>query len=143
MDAPTVPPVGANVIFIDGTCILCSRIAALVLDHDTERLFRFAHLQGRIAQQALSRHGRDPHDIDGVYLLTDAGTPRERLLADGAAGREIWPRLFKFAAVLRWIPLPVPNFFYRATARYRYRLFGKYDACRVPTLKERVRFLEG
>jgi predicted DCC family thiol-disulfide oxidoreductase YuxK len=37
----------------------------------------------------------------------------------------------------------VLNFFYRAFARNRYRLFGQYDVCRVPTLEERGRFLEG
>jgi predicted DCC family thiol-disulfide oxidoreductase YuxK len=143
MDAPAVPPVAANVVLVDGMCVICNRIVAFILDHDPQGLFYFAHLQGPLAQQALSRHGRDPHDIDGVYLLAEVGTPSERLLADGAAGREIWPRLFKAAIVLRWIPLPVLNFFYRAFARNRYRLFGKYDACRVPTLDERGRFLEG
>jgi predicted DCC family thiol-disulfide oxidoreductase YuxK len=143
MDAPAVPPVGANVVLVDGMCVMCSWIVAFILDHDPQGLFYFAHLQGPLAQQALSRHGRTPHDIDGVYLLTEAGTPSERLLADGAAGREIWPRLFKAAIVLRWIPLPILNFFYRACARNRYRLFGKYNTCRVPTLDDRHRFLEG
>lgn len=142
MDAPRVPPVGANVILVDGMCVACNRIAAFILDHDPQGLFHFAHLQGPLAQHALSRHGRDPRDIDGVYLLAEVGTPSEHLLADGAAGRAIWPRLFKAAIVLRWIPLPVLNFFYRAFARNRYRLFGKYDACRVPTPEERGRFLD-
>jgi hypothetical protein len=33
------------------------------------------------------------------------------------------------------------NFIYRAFAKRRYRLFGKYEACQVPAPEERARFL--
>ncbi len=139
--SPTVP-LGANVIFIDGECIVCSRIVAFILAHDAKGAFLFAHLQGNLAKDVLGRYGRDASDVDSVYVLVDAGTASERLLWDGQASRAIWPRLFWFAAILRWIPLPLLDLGYRAFARRRYRLFGKYDACHVPTASERGRFLE-
>ncbi|HVH46326.1 MAG TPA: DCC1-like thiol-disulfide oxidoreductase family protein [Labilithrix sp.] len=141
MDLDVEVPRGANIILIDGTCIFCNRLVAFILARDAAGLFHFAHLQGPLAQDALLRHGRDPRDVDGVYLLVDAGTPAERLLVDGAAGREIWPRLFKLAMPLRWIPIALLDVFYRVFARYRYRLFGKYDVCRLPTADERRRFV--
>ena len=52
------------------------------------------------------------------------------------------PRLFWFVTMLRWIPLFVLDFGYQAFAKRRYRFFGKYDACHVPTASERARFLE-
>jgi len=136
-------PVGANVVFVDGECVFCNRVVSFILAHDAGGLFHFGHLQGKLAKEVLARHARIASDLDSVYVLVAAGTPDEQLLRDGSAARAIWPRLFWFAAILRWVPLPLLDFFYRAFARRRYRLFGKYDVCHVPTREERGRFLEG
>jgi predicted DCC family thiol-disulfide oxidoreductase YuxK len=135
-------PAGSSVIFVDGECIFCNHMVSFILAHDPRGLFRFAHLQGALAKGVLRHHGRPTGDIDSVYVLVGAGTPDERLFRDGRAARAIWPRLFWFAAVLNWVPLPVLDFMYRAFAERRYRIFGKYDACHVPTTKERARFLD-
>lgn len=142
MDPSGSTPRGANVILIDGECVFCNRVVSLILAHDRRGLFHFAHLQGALAKDVLGRHGRRAGDVDSIYVLLGAGTPDERLLRDGGAARAIWPRLFWFAAALNWVPLPVLDFCYRAFARRRYRLFGKYDVCHVPTPEERLRFLE-
>ena len=135
-------PHGASVIFVDGECVFCNRVVAFILAHDRRGLFHFAHLQGALAKDVLARYGREAGDVDSIYVLTGAGTPDEHLFWDGRAARAIWPRLFWFAAVLRWLPLPVLDFGYRAFAKRRYRLFGRYDACHVPTGAERARFLQ-
>jgi predicted DCC family thiol-disulfide oxidoreductase YuxK len=135
-------PLGANVIFIDGQCIFCNRMVSFILAHDPRGIFHFAHLQGALAKEVLGRHGRQTDDIHSVYALVGAGTPDERLFWDGTAARAIWPRLFWFAAVVKWVPLPILNFIYRAFAKRRYRLFGKYEVCHVPAPTERARFLD-
>ena len=135
-------PVGANVIFLDGECVFCNRLASFILKRDRRGVFHFAHLQGTLARDVLERHGRSSTDIDSIYVLTGAGTAQERLFRDGMAARAIWPRLFWFARILRWVPLSFLDFSYRAFARRRYRLFGRYDACHVPSAEERGRFLD-
>ena len=40
------------------------------------------------------------------------------------------------------MPRVVRDCFYDAFARYRYRLFGKYDRCLVPAADVRSRFLD-
>jgi predicted DCC family thiol-disulfide oxidoreductase YuxK len=135
-------PLGANVLFIDGECVFCNRVASFILAHDPQGIFHFAHLQGDLAKNVLDRYGQKASDVDSIYVLVAAGTPDERLVRDGRAVRAIWPRLFWFAAVLRWIPLPILDVCYQAFARRRYRLFGRYEACHVPTPSERARFLD-
>jgi predicted DCC family thiol-disulfide oxidoreductase YuxK len=137
-----LPPPGAAVILVDGTCVFSNRLARFILAHDRRGELYFAHLQGPFAQAAKRRHGFDGDDIDGVYVLIDSGTPAERLLRDGAASRAIWPRLFRIAVLLRLVPLPLLDWSYRLFARYRYRLFGRYDTCRVPTSEQRGRFID-
>jgi predicted DCC family thiol-disulfide oxidoreductase YuxK len=50
-----------------------------------------------------------------------------------------WP-LF---SCLRWVPRPMRDGVYDLVARYRYRVFGKKNACRMPAGDEREQFLDG
>jgi len=135
-------PSQRHVVFIDGTCVYCNWFVHFLLKHDAKKQFFFAYLQGGYARAALQRHSGKIDDIDGIYLLLHAGTPSETLLLDGRAAREIYPRLFPSLIFVRWIPLFLLNAFYRLFARYRYRLFGRYNACRIPTVEERKRWIE-
>jgi predicted DCC family thiol-disulfide oxidoreductase YuxK len=135
------PVRGPFVLLIDGTCIFCNRLVSMVLERDREDLFRFAHLQSDYARDVRARHEADVEDIDGVYLIANAGTADEKLLLDGAAGRQLWPRLFWWATPMLLMPVALLNPSYRLTARYRYRLFGQYPVCKVPTESERSRVM--
>jgi predicted DCC family thiol-disulfide oxidoreductase YuxK len=135
-------PGGRHVILVDGLCVFCNRLVSMILRFDKKGVFHFAQLQSEFARGIVQRHGRDPDDVDSVYLLANAGTPRERLLIDGEVGREVWPRLFAVAAINRLVPLVLLNSTYRLFARLRYRLVGKYDHCHVPSPSERARYLE-
>jgi predicted DCC family thiol-disulfide oxidoreductase YuxK len=141
-DAAAASPQPRLVLLVDGTCLFCHRLVAFILRHDGAAAFHFAHLQGPFAQAVLARHRLPADDLDGVYLVAAPGTPSERLFRDGAAGQEIWPRLFWFARPLRWVPAGVLDFFYRALARVRYRLFGRSAACLVPSEEHRDRMLD-
>jgi len=48
---------------------------------------------------------------------------------------------WKILYVLMIIPRPVRDFFYDLVARSRYRMFGKRDACMIPTPELEARFL--
>jgi predicted DCC family thiol-disulfide oxidoreductase YuxK len=56
-----------------------------------------------------------------------------------APGSTFW-RLAGF--LLRLVPRPVRDWGYRVIARNRYRMFGRYDACPMPTEDTRSRFLD-
>jgi predicted DCC family thiol-disulfide oxidoreductase YuxK len=131
-----------NVILVDGTCVFCNHLVRWILRRDKTGFFRFAHIQGQLGRAALARHGADPNNLDGVYVLVDAGANSERLLVDGQAARVIWPRVSRLGVVVRFMPLVLLNLFYRLFARVRYRLFGRFNQCSIPTEAERARFLE-
>jgi len=44
--------------------------------------------------------------------------------------------------VLRWLPRRLRDRAYRALARNRYRWFGRYDTCFLPTPEQAARFLD-
>ena len=134
------------IILYDGVCGLCNRLSQFVLARDPAGRFRFAALQGTVAGEILTRHGRDPRDLDTLYLVLAPGRPEERLLRKSDAALWILRELggaWRLAAVLRVVPRAIRDLGYDLVARTRYRLFGRYDACPVPDPRHRARFLDG
>ena len=136
-------PAAHSIVLYDGVCGLCDRSVQFILRHDTARRFHFAALQSDVARQMLARHGRDAGDLDTMYVLLDAGTPSERLLArsDGvlAVLHDLgWRR---WAAAASRLPRPLRDRLYGFIIRNRYRWFGRYDQCVVPPPDVRERFL--
>lgn len=140
--ATALLPGRRHILLVDGACVFCNGLVSLILRLDRQHTFHFAHIQGAYARELLVRYGRDPNDVDPIYLVANAGSAEEQLLVDGQVSREVWPRLFFGGAVVRLMPLPLLNAFYAGFARIRYRVLGKYEHCYVPTAAERARYLE-
>jgi predicted DCC family thiol-disulfide oxidoreductase YuxK len=129
-----------HVLFFDGVCGLCDRLVQLVLRHDRRQRFRFAALQGDVAAQTLGHYGKPLDVLDTVYVLTEDG----RLLQKARAILFVMAELglpWSLARLFAPLPTRVLDWFYDRVARNRYRLFGKRDACRLPTAEEKLRFL--
>src|SRR5262245_62865428 len=136
---------GAPIILYDGVCGLCNQLNGFVLARDPAGRFRFASLQSAIAGEILTRHGRDPRDLDTLYLVLDPGRPDERLLRKSDAALWILRELggaWRMTAALRLVPRWLRDLGYDLVARTRYRLFGRYEACPLPDPRPRSRFLD-
>ena len=125
-------------ILFDGVCVFCSRWVRFVIDHDPERRFRFLPIQSGAGRAMAAQYGIDPEapETNAVVLgglihfksdaaLTVLGAlPGTRALAALKAA----PRLLRD---------PV----YDLIAKNRYAIFGRTDACMVPSAEDRARFL--
>jgi predicted DCC family thiol-disulfide oxidoreductase YuxK len=116
----------------------------MILKYDRNHTLRFASLNSGIAREILERH-RSLHDVDSLILITFAGTADEKVFIKSAAVLAIaaylggpW-NLFRIVAV---VPEFILNGLYDIVARHRYRLFGKFDACPLPSPETRSRFME-
>ena len=136
---------GGPVLFYDGVCGFCDRAVQFILRHDRRERFRFAALQGEFAGRVLSRYGHDPRDLDTMYVLLDAGTPRERLLARSDGIVAVLDELggaWKLLALIRFLPRALRDRAYAVLVRNRYRWFGRYDQCPLPPARVRDRFID-
>lgn len=135
---------GEHLLLYDGVCGLCNRLTQFVLSHDSRGIFVFASLQSATGQTILRRFGRDPADLDTVYLVshyrtTASLTTKSTAILEVAGGLG-WPwRLF---TALLLLPIPIRDWIYDRVANNRYRMFGRYDTCRIPTAEERSRFID-
>lgn len=136
----------APVILYDGVCGLCDRLTRFVIRHDRRRRFRFASLQGGLAARVLPQHGKDPHDLDTLYVVLNRGTSSETMVSRSEAVlfvlRELGGLWRFLGAAFTWLPSSWLDGAYRWVARRRYRIFGRYEACLVPELSDRDRFLD-
>ena len=138
-------PRGTAVVFYDGVCGLCSRLVQFVLKRDRRDRFRYAALQGVFAGEVLPRHGKNPGDLNTLYLLLDPGEPSERILERGRAVLRILSLLggpWKVAGgVFGILPTWFLDAVYRLVAKNRYRLFGKRESCLMPDPRHRAKFI--
>lgn len=135
-----------SLILYDGVCGLCNQLNVFVLKRDRQDHFRFASLQSEMGQSILKKYGKDPYDLNTLYLITDYRNSEERIWSRSAAAVRI---LFKLGLVWRglggmlWlIPLPVRDLGYRFIAATRYRIFGKYEECQIPPKQWQAKFMD-
>jgi predicted DCC family thiol-disulfide oxidoreductase YuxK len=135
LDALTKPE---SVVLFDGVCNLCSGSVQFVIKRDPTAMFKFASLQSDFGQHQLERFGlnRDSfHSIilikgDNLFERSDAALEITRHLTGG------WPLLYGFKIIPRF----VRDGIYKLIGRNRYKLFGKKDACWIPTAELKSRF---
>jgi len=141
------------IVLYDGECGLCNRLVHFVLKKDRDGIFRFASLQSGLAERVLSRHQMSPSDLDTFYVVTDfdasgpQGVPHnEGLLARSDAVifivRELGGTWRVAGGLFGFLPRTVRDWVYRWVARRRYRFFGRYKACPLPSQANRGRFLD-
>lgn len=126
------------IVFYDGHCGLCNRAVHFIIRHDSEEHFRFATLQGKLAEKLLTESQR--LDLRSVVVLNN-NKAYERSAAAFEALRFIkgWPRILR---VFRFLPRVITDGVYLFIAHYRYRWFGRYDECPLPEPGLRKRFLD-
>jgi predicted DCC family thiol-disulfide oxidoreductase YuxK len=140
-------PPAHPILFFDGVCGLCNGFVDFVIARDPQSHFRFAPLQGKIAEPVLQQFQNQTG-----HPLSEKGELRSFLLKDG--DHLYWKSEAVLIAVqqlggfwgmarwLRYLPVELRNAVYDFVAKNRYRWFGKKEVCRMPAPAERERFLD-
>ena len=131
-----------KIILFDGVCNLCNTMVNFVIEHDKKDVFRFVALQSEIGQSILKKTGLIDKNIDSIVLYEEGvayfyKAPAALEIAKGLGG--IYSL---FAVILNILPDFILNFGYYFVAKNRYKWFGKKDACMLPTLELKGKFLE-
>jgi len=137
---------GRQLVLFDGHCGLCNRSVRWLLRRDQIDRLRFTPSSSAVGAEAMARHGLDPTlGPSSILVVENAGTPSEQFRTRSDAVLALlaqlpapWPAL---AALGRLIPRALRDLAYRLIAHYRYRIWGRLDACPIPTAEERRRFL--
>jgi predicted DCC family thiol-disulfide oxidoreductase YuxK len=135
---------GALLLY-DGTCGLCARSVQFVLAHErAPGTLRFAPLDGATGRAIRAAHP----ELDGVDSLiwVDPTESSARVLVRSTAVLEvarylggIWRVL---GAVGRLVPRALRDATYDLVARHRQQIAGRADACLLPSVEQRGRFID-
>ncbi|AMW06971.1 hypothetical protein GEMMAAP_17150 [Gemmatimonas phototrophica] len=121
-------------VLFDGVCGLCNRFVDFLVARDPGNALRFASLQGATAASI--------PNLPNVDSVVVADGEALHIRSDGAiAALSRLGGLWSFFAVFGLVPRPIRDAVYVFIANNRYRWFGKYDACRLPTAAEQHWFL--
>lgn len=128
-----------GIILFDGVCVLCSRWVSFVLERDVARRFRFVAIQTPAGRALAERHGVDP-DNPPTTIVIAGDTAHFRSDAALVVLRDL--PLWGWTRFLRAVPGALRDWLYDRIAQNRYRIFGRRDACLVPTPDIRSRFID-
>lgn len=130
---------GQNIILFDGICKLCHFLVRFVIRHDNREKFYFASLQSATGANLLKKAGLPPNYQNGLVYIKGID-----LFLDSTAILKILKELsgiWKLFYVLIFIPRKIRDQVYRFIAKIRYRVFGKYENCPLPSKASEHRFL--
>lgn len=127
-----------RILFFDGVCHLCNGLVDFALPKFKEGEIYFAPLQGPTAESLLH-----PQDLGLEYVVYFRdGTIYRKSQAIAYLLHDIGGIYYILSIMLHILPCFISDSIYRLIAKYRYRLFGKSEVCRIPTPQERRFFLD-
>ena len=146
VSSPELSALPPRIVFFDGLCAFCDGLVPWLIARDPDVRLRFAPLQGPTAEVVRRAFpGRFPEEVDTmVYLHPGDGADGRQISLRSAAALAVCEELqggWKRLRLLRWLPRFLTDLGYRLFGACRYRIFGKLDACRIPTPGERARLL--
>jgi predicted DCC family thiol-disulfide oxidoreductase YuxK len=127
-----------KLIVFDGVCKFCHFWSRFIFSFDHSRSNQLATIQspGGIA---LNEHYHLPsREIESVYYYAEG-----KLFEKSSAVLKIiqhlpWP--WRPLLIFTLIPAPIRDFLYKLIAQNRYRLFGRYSHCPLPTAEQQARY---
>jgi len=137
--APLLEP-GETVVLFDGVCKLCNGWAKFLIRHDHARHVRLASVQSPEGQALLAWAGLPLQQFDTMAVVRDRHYwVRSEAIFEIVA---LLPRAWRSVKLLRYVPRRLRDWAYDRIALNRYRLFGKYDVCLLPSPDHEGRFLK-
>ena len=130
---------GRAVVLFDGTCKLCNGWATFIIQQDKERRLTLSAVQSPEGQALLRWAGLPQDAFNTIVLVED-----DRFYVRSDAMFRIiahLPARWHWLLLGRVFPKVIRDWLYDRIALNRYRIFGRYDACRLPPADHAERFL--
>ncbi len=127
-----------KIVLFDGVCVLCNSSVHFIIAKDQKQIFYFTALQSKIGKELLQKHHIAP-TIDSIVLLDES-----RVYKKSKAVFQILKQLdtyWKVLLIFQYLPVFITDFCYDIIAKYRYRVFGKKEACLLPDDAIKSRFI--
>ena len=131
----------SKIVFFDGVCNFCNATVDFVWKHNKRRSLYYASLQSDIAKEKLLKRGVNDIKLRTIYY-DDGHSVYQKSQAIFMILKNLdgifYPLLGKIALI---IPRIISDYLYDIISKNRYRIMGKRDSCRIPSIEEEEYFL--
>jgi len=139
-DFPPGINAGEQVILFDGICKLCNGWSRFIIRFDRQHKFKLCSVQSEQGQAILQWFGY-PTDYFETMLLIDGDHALEKTDAFISIVRQL-PYPWKLICCIKLFPRSWRDWVYDRIALNRYKIFGKYPMCVLPTPDTETRFVK-
>ncbi|MFT7185142.1 MAG: putative DCC family thiol-disulfide oxidoreductase YuxK [Pseudohongiellaceae bacterium] len=129
-----------RVILFDGVCKLCNTWSKFIIRYDHNRIFKLCSVQS-IEGQKILEHFNLPTEYFDTMLYVEGDAYFDK----SDAFLTIISKLgfpWRLLIIFRVFPQFIRDWAYDRIALNRYKLFGKYDVCVLPTPDHESRFVK-
>lgn len=126
------------VMFFDGECIFCSRALQFFIKIDKDEVIRYTTLQSAEGQLMMDKLNISK-DMDSVALIDKGQYFTKSDVTFHLMKKMRFP--WRVLSILIFIPKFIRDFFYDIVAKNRYKIFGKYDQCMIPSSEQKHLFI--
>lgn len=133
-------PLNKKIILYDGVCNLCDSAVQFIIKNDKKDIFRFVALQSELGITICKSIGVSFSKMDSIILYEPGIAYFYKSSAAIAIAKELGG-FWKLSLIFRIIPIFISDAVYDYVARNRYKLYGKKEACMIPTPELKAKFL--
>ena len=128
-----------KLILFDGECKLCNAWCRFIIKHDKKWLFKLVSMQSGKGQKILNNLNIPTEHFKTMVVINNNQTYFKSAAFLVVVRQLSFPAKFLF--VFKLIPNFLRDFIYQYLAQNRYKFFGKYDQCIMPTADHKGRYL--
>lgn len=124
-----------KIVIFDGICGFCNKSLDVLMRLDKNKTLKYTSLQGEYVKQLDVENGIDSiifYDEGKLYYKSTAILKILRSLGG------VWI----LANIFYLIPAFIRDTIYDLIAKYRYKIFGKMETCRMPKAGEQELFID-
>jgi predicted DCC family thiol-disulfide oxidoreductase YuxK len=127
-----------NIILFDGVCNLCNKLVSFLIKHDENNIFHFAAMQTEVGEKIIDEYNLTDN-LKSIILIKKGITYfKSDAIIEIAKQINGWPQILKYGFL---IPKFLRDGIYNLIAKNRYYLFGKQEACPIPSEDHRKRYI--
>jgi len=128
-----------KIVFFDGVCSLCNFSVDFLIKLDRNKILKYSSLQGESAKKLLD--ALDIQELKSIIYYNQGSIYKQseavaQILMSLGGIHKISGK------IIHYTPNLISDSLYKLISKYRYRLFGKRDTCRLPTAAEKSLFLD-
>ena len=127
-----------KLVVFDGVCKFCHFWSRFIIRFDTSQRIKLATVQSPVGIALVEYYRLPSSEIESVYYLANGQVFEKSSAVLEIISQLPWP--WRPLLIFSVIPRAISDALYSLIAGNRYRVFGRYEQCPLPTTEQQARY---